>query len=594
MAKSDNKTETESSTWRNLGILWRYTAGKRWLIVAYIVVAVVSGLTDATEPYFTGKIVAFISQNSLRLALVYVLCDLGLRIVVAITSYLKTKVYFTLNPYVHIGLVKHLTREIFKLEQTEVDERGTGYYTERVVNDCGSIFSDATDLIDAVFEVVPRLFVIVLVAMISWQFFVYWLIALTALILFSSRRNASFRKTKRQQRQLKDESVGLLTEIIRGFRDVRLLNAGTAANNRISKKANQAIMASNSITESRSNLNVLYSLFRGLLYTGNIALGIFLISHGWLSVANMLIIVIYWGRIASITGWVADIVNSASSFNVSCNRIFQIIDGKSYQKEEFGVADLLQPRGEIKFEHVSFSYSNSPNRKVLNDVAFDIKPNTKVAFVGRSGAGKTTIANLITRLYHKGSGEIYIDDAPIDSLTKDAIRDNITEISQSPYIFNFSVRDNLELAKPDATLSEIRAACQVAQIDDYIMNLPDKYDSVLGENGVELSGGQKQRIAIARALLRGSKVIIFDEATSALDNETQAAISEAINALQDKTVIMIAHRLSTIVNADMIYMLDNGVIAAAGNHDELMKSCMAYRNLYKSEELTAEAGSALS
>ena len=212
-------------------------------------------------------------------------------------------------------------------------------------------------------------------------------------------------------------------------------------------------------------------------------------------------------------------------------------------------------------------------------MSFEIKPNQRVAFVGKSGAGKTTIFNLITKLYRNEKGKILLDDIDINDLT--CSRDNMSIITQNPYIFNFSIKDNLLLAKKDATMEEIREACKLACIDDYIMSLENQYETKLGENGIILSGGQKQRIAIARALLMKTEIILFDEATSALDNETQSQIQKAIDNLKNEyTVLIIAHRLSTVIDSDTIFVVDDGKIIANGSHNELLKNCDYYKNLY--------------
>ena len=187
-------------------------------------------------------------------------------------------------------------------------------------------------------------------------------------------------------------------------------------------------------------------------------------------------------------------------------------------------------------------------------------------------------------MYDINKGEITIDGININELDKDSIRGNITIISQNPYIFNMSIKDNLRLVKSNVTNKEIKEACKIACLDEFIHTLPDKYDSIIGEGGVNLSGGQKQRLAIARALIQKTKIILFDEATSALDNETQEKIQTAIeNMRKDYTILIIAHRLSTIVNADHILFLNNGKIEATGTHKELLKTSPAYKKLYESE-----------
>ena len=236
----------------------------------------------------------------------------------------------------------------------------------------------------------------------------------------------------------------------------------------------------------------------------------------------------------------------------------------------------------IEIKNVSKTYNGK--KKVLKNISFKIEGGEIFAFIGHNGAGKTTIFNLLCKMYDIDSGSITIDGVDIKKLDKDSIRGNITIISQNPYIFNMSIRDNLKLVKSDLTNKEMKEACKLACLDEFINSLPDKYDTVIGEGGVNLSGGQKQRLAIARALVQKTEIILFDEATSALDNETQEKIQTAINNMKNEyTILIIAHRLSTIINADRILFLDNGKIVAEGTHEYLLKNCSEYRKLYEAE-----------
>lgn len=207
-----------------------------------------------------------------------------------------------------------------------------------------------------------------------------------------------------------------------------------------------------------------------------------------------------------------------------------------------------------------------------------------VAIVGKSGEGKSTILKLINKSYSTNDGEILIDNYNINTLSEETIKNNISIVSQSPYIFNLSIKENIKLANPQATDKEIEEVCKEAQLHDVIIEMQDGYDTIVGENGVILSGGQKQRLAIARALIKKSKIILFDEATSSLDNNNQEKIKNIIKSLsKDHTVIIVAHRLSTIIDSDCIFVLDNHGIIDSGTHNELIKKCLEYKNLYEIE-----------
>ena len=274
--------------------------------------------------------------------------------------------------------------------------------------------------------------------------------------------------------------------------------------------------------------------------------------------------------------------------NLSAERVYALLNSPEFPKEHFGNIHLDRVDGEIRFERVLFSYKNKDSvtepRLILNDMSFVIAARSTVALVGRSGCGKTTIFNLIDKLYEASGGHVMIDGINIKELDKDTIRSNIAVVSQHPYIFHLSIRDNLRLVKPDLSDEEMKEVCRMACIDEDIERMPEKYDSLLGEGGTNLSGGQRQRLAIARALLKDFRILLLDEATSALDNITQSKIQEAIRNIQaDHTVIMIAHRLSTIQDTDKIIFIEDGKVLDEGSHKELLARCGSYRQLYQAE-----------
>ena len=237
--------------------------------------------------------------------------------------------------------------------------------------------------------------------------------------------------------------------------------------------------------------------------------------------------------------------------------------------------------GKIEFKDVHFKYDKD---EVLKGINFTIDPKDTVAVVGKSGSGKSTIINLLSKIYEAISGEILIDGYNINDLDKYSLRNNIAVISQKPYLFNMTIKENLLLVNPEASQQQIENVCKICELHDYIISLPKKYNTLVGEGGVTLSGGECQRIAIARALLRKTNIILFDEATSALDNETQANIQKAINNISSEyTMLIVAHRLSTIKDCNKIIVVNDGKICGIGSHKELYKNNELYRTLYENE-----------
>ena len=383
-------------------------------------------------------------------------------------------------------------------------------------------------------------------------------------------------------RKQKENTSGFATELIRGIRDIKMLNAENSFLDRVKISIDDLNQKSYNINYTSRVFWLVEDIFRYLFDLLLVILLVIFVKRSVLDISLGIVIYNYRRDILSLVYSLNSLLSYIREYNLSCERVFALIDGKEFKKEKFGSKHLDKIKGNFEFKNVSFSYEK--DKLVLDNINFKINANETVAFVGKSGVGKSTIFNLLCKMYDIDSGEILLDGIKINELDKDSIRGNITVINQEPYIFNMSIRDNLKLVKKDLTDEEMVYACKQACIDDFINSLKDGYDTMLGENGVNLSGGQKQRLAIARALVQKTEIILFDEATSALDNETQYKIKSAIDNMKNEyTILIIAHRLSTIINCDKIFFMDNGIIIDSGTHEELMKKNKDYKKLYESE-----------
>jgi ATP-binding cassette subfamily B protein len=271
---------------------------------------------------------------------------------------------------------------------------------------------------------------------------------------------------------------------------------------------------------------------------------------------------------------------------VALRRINELVLNRKYEDEKYGDISLRKVNGVIEFKNVYFGYPDE--KDILKNFNLKIEPNKKIAIVGKSGQGKSTLFNLLTRVFDVTKGSITLDGIDIRDLDEKTLRKNISIIRQEPFIFNRTIKNNFKVVNKNITKEEIKEFNKRAYLDEYVNSLPDKYDTLLGEGGVNLSGGQKQRLSIARTLTKDTKVILFDEATSALDNNSQEYIKKTINNLvKDHTVVIVAHRLSTIIDADVIYVVDGGKIVGEGTHEDLLKTNKIYRNLYETESLNS-------
>ena len=310
--------------------------------------------------------------------------------------------------------------------------------------------------------------------------------------------------------------------------------------------------------------------------------GGYLFIKGEISIGSIIAFVALLGRlylpVSQLSNIHIDVTRSLALFQ----RIFEYFDQKQEIEDKRDATCLELIEGKVDFEKVYFSYNNMV--QVLEDISFSVNPGTMVALVGSSGAGKTTITNLIPRLYEVIQGSIKIDGRDIRDVTLESLRRQIGIVMQEPYLFNDTIEENLRYGKRNATEEEIIKACKAAYIHDFIMTLPDNYKTVVGNRGIKLSGGEKQRVSIARVILKNPRIIILDEATSSLDSVSEMYIQKAmVPLLRNRTSFVIAHRLSTVLASDQIFVIENGTVVEIGKHDELIKQEGLYKQLYDTQ-----------
>ncbi|MDP4160573.1 MAG: ABC transporter ATP-binding protein, partial [Bacillota bacterium] len=310
--------------------------------------------------------------------------------------------------------------------------------------------------------------------------------------------------------------------------------------------------------------------------------GGYLFIKGEITIGGIITFVALLGRlylpVSQLSNIQIDITRSLALFQ----RIFEYFDQKQEIEDRHDSCSLDLIEGRVDFEKVYFSYNHQIS--VLKDISFSVNPGTMVALVGSSGAGKTTVTNLIPRLYEVDRGSIKIDGRDIRDITLESLRKQIGTVMQEPYLFNDTIEENLRYGKKDATEEEIITACQAAHIHDFIMMLPYKYKTLVGNRGIKLSGGEKQRVSIARVILKNPRIIILDEATSSLDSVSEMYIQKAmVPLLSNRTSFVIAHRLSTILAADQILVIENGTVAESGKHEELIRRDGIYRKIYDTQ-----------
>ncbi len=482
---------------------------------------------------------------------------------------------------------KKLSDSILETKVTKFDTTSSGDILNRVSSDPERFSDTISMIIDRLNFTVIRISRLATFFALSWVFGIYAIIAgLIVCIIPMIISKKCVGPARHRDSKIEDNFQSLTNEMVRGVRDIKSLNLNSFFARNFRAQLNYNRNSNDNLSIMRNGMwssqNALSYFFSAVGYI----LCIVLITQDMMALSVMLTIMMYdWGVYNAFSD-ISRIYDDLNSMEVRAKRMYEIMDNSVYPKEVFGDRVLNKVYGDIKFNNVGFKYDDNV---VFEDLNFEIKAGECVGLVGRSGEGKSTILSLMPRLYDVSSGEITIDGVDIRRLTCDSLRDTVSIVSQNPYIFNISIRENLLYVKPDATQDEIEDACKKAQIHDFIMSKPEQYDTKVGEGGVVLSGGQKQRLAIARAFLKGSKILLLDEATSALDNESQGKVKEAINNLKGQcTILIVAHRLSTVMDCDKIMVLSNHKINAEGSHEQLMMTCPTYRELYKQDDETKE------
>ena len=561
--------------------VWKYAKSEKKKIIVYFLLSVFGICFSILFPFMSAKQIVLLTNESIK-QFIYMAVIVFICILLEDTlDYFKSKLYQKIFRQIYINIQSDLGAEILKLSNQTLEENGSGIFIQRLIGDTKNISTIFTDLNRYINGIIANIGILITYFVLSKTVFIFVLFAFSIRMIIEVLRINIYNKNNANYKKSNDAMTSFTGEIVRGAEDIKMLNGEKSFLDELRTRFENL----NSEKYNMENINLTYLVIRWYwaaisLFVISFIIGISVLN-GSLAVATGIVLFNFGNRYNSLVQNITGFHELIKKFNLSATRIFDIFEDEKYVKETFGDKHLDKVDGNFEFKNVSFKYKEN---KVLNHLKFKVKANETFAFVGKSGAGKTTIFNLLCKMYDNYDGKITIDGVDIKELDKDSIRGNITIVSQNPYIFNMSIRDNLKLVKKDLTEEEMIEACHLAALDDFIESLPLKYDTIVGEGGITLSGGQKQRLAIARAFVQKTEIILFDEATSALDNETQAKIQQAIDNLQQEyTILIIAHRLSTVKNADRILMIEDGRIIAEGKHNELIKNCKSYKELYETE-----------
>lgn len=570
-----------NETKNNFKMSWYFIKKQKKIIIPMLILSIILSLIGVLTPILSAKLLLNLSNKALDKLL-------NIALFIFLVEATRNIISFTFNLISEKCMTKIITevrlemlRETFRIETSETDKNNTGIFIDRIKNDTGRITNIFSDLTSSFVDFISNVGILAASFIISPYIFIYF-IATSLIIGYINKKDRDiYYKRSKKYRDLTEKATGLTAELIRGIKDIKL-----ASNNSVLKKTSKEI---NKITKEGYEIKKQTEKYRLLSFTIRdffdvtfIILGTFLTSKKLLTISNFIILYMYRKRIENLLSFYNRFVNQIKDYNLSATRVFEIL-GDHFKKERPGGLDLNNIQGKIEFNNVNFAYQQ--HHKVLQNISFTINPGERIGFVGQSGSGKSTLFNLIVKLYPVENKKIYIDDIDINEISYKSLRSKISLIPQSPYIFNFTILENLKIANEEATMEEVITACKQADIYDRIMEFDKGFDTIVGEGGVILSGGEKQRLSIARSLLKQSNILLLDEATSSVDNITQKNIQTAIEKInRNTTILIIAHRLSTVINCDRIIVIDEGKIIDTGTHSELLKSCPKYQELYKYEK----------
>lgn len=571
----------------NFKILLQYFKNDKLNLYLYIIFTIIKYFEPLANAFIWASTFESLANGDKSNFLKYLIIWSTIIIIAWVFIQLPTDlIYNKLEKKFMENVNKDLYTKVTNLPAIAFEDIGSGEFINRIYNDPDRIL----ELLQKLIKLSCRLFIAIIIVGIS--FTISWIVGIELIILciiMFILSNIYYPKLKHIHEEIKKDSdnyIKVATQNISGIREIKALGIKDNINRRIYLNIENLFNKQRKVGVNETYYyalnNLCYFIIQFIIL---LTLGL-QVFNNTITLASFVLIEKYIWRIDDVVESLSEFGVCFNKVTVSLKRIDEILNNRLYKDEKFGHKVLNDKKCEIEFKNVKFKYRNEDKELILKGLTMKLEPNKKIAIVGRSGNGKSTLFNLLLRYFDSTKGTININGTNIKNLTEESLRNNISVIRQTPYLFNTTILDNFKIVKEDVTKEEVREVCKKAYIDDYIMSLPDKYDTLIGEGGVNLSGGQKQRIAIARTLLKNTKVILFDEATSALDNESQEYIKKTIDDLvKTHTVIIVAHRLSTIMDADLIYIIDNGKVADIGTHNQLINSCPLYKKLYSKEVL---------
>jgi ATP-binding cassette subfamily B protein len=526
-------------------------------------------------------ILSLVGADKLAIIRLAAVAVLAIALFGALCTYAEKLLTTRVGQWVMHDLRQTLYFHIQRLSLAYHDQQSTGDLLSTVTSDIDSIQTFiSSNLLDALIDVVTLAGMVAVMFYVNWQFTLVALSVspLLALVVFKYTR--SIRNASREVRKKQGEMVSVIQEVLSSMRVVKAFAREDYEVHRLEEESLENVEIALRARSLKARLSPLVEVIVAIGTGLVLWLGARMVLTGSLSAGSLVLFIWYLGKMYKPMQDLSKMTDAYSKAAIGYERIRGILDMDGEVKDQPGARKVSRRRGEIEFDHVTFGYD--PKLPTIDDISFRIEPGQVAAFVGPTGAGKTTIISLISRFYDPLSGAVKIDRVDVRRYQQRSLREHISVVLQETVLFHGSIWHNIAYGKPNASRAEILKAAELANASEFIEKMPDGYDTLVGERGVTLSGGQRQRIAIARAVIRNTPILILDEPSSGLDAKSERLVFEALDRLmKGKTSIVIAHRLSTIRSADVIFVVQDGKLVESGKHESLAAAGGLYAELYE-------------
>lgn len=567
--------------------LWKYLCKYKAMMLTAVILTFVSNVLALIGPALSGKAIDAIGTQAgqVNFHVVFYYCGLMLAfyIVSSILSYILSVLMINLSQKVVFRMREDVFEKLARLPVSFFDRHQTGDIVSRISYDIDTVNASlSNDLLQIATSIITVVGSLVMMISISPVLVLVFAVTVPVSVLFTRYMTKKVRPLFRNRSIKLGELNGYVEEIISGQKTIKAYNREDYFLKHFDFKNKEAVDAYYNADYYGSmtgpSVNFINNL--SLAFVSMFGAILFLFNH--LSLGALSSFVLYSRKFSGPINEIANIISELQSACAAAERVFRLIDESPEPLDTVDAVEIKQVQGDVKMEHIQFGYR--PDKTIIHDLTLHAQPGKLIAIVGPTGAGKTTIINLLMRFYDPDSGTIRLDDLETDKITRRSLRMSYAMVLQDTWLFSGTIFDNIAYGKKGATLEDVIVAAKAAHIHSYISRLPKGYDTFLDGEGMSISQGQKQLLTIARAMLLDARMLILDEATSNVDTRTELRIQEAMRTLmKDKTCFVIAHRLSTIRNADIILVVQNGDIVEQGNHKQLMERDGVYAALYRSQ-----------